>query len=64
MVMVRVKQDESINSALNRFKRKYAKAGIHQEIKKHLRYEKPSKRRRRKIQDLKRKKERLRGRRR
>jgi small subunit ribosomal protein S21 len=54
MVEVRVKKDESINRALKRFKRKCDKAGIKKEIKKNLRYEKPSTRRRRQRQNLKR----------
>ncbi|MFQ6042819.1 MAG: 30S ribosomal protein S21 [Candidatus Poribacteria bacterium] len=56
MVEVRVNQDESLNRALNRFKRQCEKAGIQKEIKKHLRYQKPSERRHRKRRDLKRKK--------
>jgi small subunit ribosomal protein S21 len=45
---VEVGQDESIESALKRFKKKIQKAGILSEIKRRERYEKPSVRKRRK----------------
>jgi len=45
---IQVGQDESIESALKRFKKKIQKAGILSEIKRRERYEKPSVKRRRK----------------
>jgi len=45
---IHVGQDESIESALKRFKKKIQKAGILSEIKRRERYEKPSVKRRRK----------------
>ena len=42
MSSVIVKENESIDSALRRFKRNCAKAGIQQEIRKREHYEKPS----------------------
>ena len=48
MSNVIVKEGESIDSALRRFKRNCAKAGIQQEIRKREHYEKPSVRRKKK----------------
>jgi len=45
---IRVKENETIDSALRRFKRSCAKAGIQQEIRKREHYEKPSVRRKKK----------------
>lgn len=45
---VRVGENESIESALKRFKKKIQKAGILSEIKRRERYEKPSVRRKKK----------------
>ena len=45
MSKVIVNQNESLDSALRRFKRNCAKAGIIQEIRKREHYEKPSVRR-------------------
>ena len=42
MPEVRVRENESIESALKRFKKKIQKAGILSEIKRRERYEKPS----------------------
>ena len=42
MAEVIVKENESLDSALRRFKRSCAKAGIQQEIRKREHYEKPS----------------------
>ena len=42
MAEVKVGENESIESALRRFKKKIQKAGILSEIKKRERYEKPS----------------------
>lgn len=43
-----VRENESLDSALRRFKRSCAKAGIQQEIRKREHYEKPSVRRKKK----------------
>ena len=48
MANVIVKEGESLDSALRRFKRSCAKAGIQQEIRKREHYEKPSVRRKKK----------------
>ena len=42
MSSIIVKENESLDSALRRFKRSCAKAGIQQEIRKREHYEKPS----------------------
>ena len=42
MPEVRVRENENIESALKRFKKKIQKAGILSEIKRRERYEKPS----------------------
>ncbi len=48
MSSVTVKENESLDSALRRFKRNCAKAGIQQEIRKREHYEKPSVKRKKK----------------
>ena len=48
MATVIVKEGESLDNALRRFKRQCAKAGIQQEIRKREHYEKPSVRRKKK----------------
>lgn len=48
MPEVRVGDNESIESALKRFKKKIQKAGVLSEIKRRERYEKPSVKRKRK----------------
>ena len=48
MPEVRVRDDESFESALRRFKRACEKAGILTEIRKHQQFEKPSERKKRK----------------
>ena len=48
MSSVIVKENENIASALRRFKRHCAKAGIQQEIRKREHYEKPSVKRKKK----------------
>ncbi len=48
MAEVRVGDNENIESALRRFKKKIQKAGILSEIKRRERYEKPSVKRKRK----------------
>ena len=48
MSSVIVKENETLDSALRRFKRNCAKAGIQQEIRKREHYEKPSLKRKKK----------------
>ena len=48
MPEVRVRENEPIESALKRFKKKIQKAGILSEIKRRERYEKPSVKRKKK----------------
>ena len=48
MPLVHVREDESFEGALRRFKRKCEKSGILTEIKKRQHYEKPSVRKKRK----------------
>jgi small subunit ribosomal protein S21 len=48
MSEVKVKENESIESALRRFKRKTAMAGVMSEIRKREHYEKPSVKRKKK----------------
>lgn len=48
MPEIRVGENESIESALKRFKKKIQKAGILSEIKRRERYEKPSVKKKRK----------------
>uniref|UniRef100_B8HKC5 Small ribosomal subunit protein bS21 n=1 Tax=Cyanothece sp. (strain PCC 7425 / ATCC 29141) TaxID=395961 RepID=B8HKC5_CYAP4 len=50
MSEVRLGDNESIESALRRFKKKILKAGILSEVKRRERYEKPSLRRKRKAE--------------
>ena len=49
MSNVIVKENETLDSALRRFKRNCAKAGIQQEIRKREHYEKPSVRRKKNL---------------
>jgi small subunit ribosomal protein S21 len=49
---VRLGENESIDSALRRFKKKIQKAGILSEVKRRERYEKPSLRRKRKAETV------------
>ncbi len=49
MLIVKVKEGESIDKALKRFKRKFEKAGILREIRERQAYKKPSERRREQI---------------
>ncbi|MGQ9629740.1 MAG: 30S ribosomal protein S21 [bacterium] len=58
MVQIRVQQDESLNDALRRFKKECDKSGILSEIKKRKYYEKPSEARRRRLNKVKRKRNR------
>ena len=48
MPVVKVREDESLENALRRFKRKCEKSGVLTELKKRQHYEKPSVRRKRK----------------
>ena len=48
MPLVTVKEDESFENALRRFKRKCEKSGLLSEVKKRQHYEKPSEKRKRK----------------
>jgi small subunit ribosomal protein S21 len=48
MPLIKVREDESLEYALKRFKRKCEKSGILSEIKKRQHYEKPSVRKKRK----------------
>ena len=54
MTGVRVRDDESFERALKRFKKTCEKAGILSDIKKHQHFEKPSDRRKRKLNQAKR----------
>ena len=49
MPAVRVKEGESFESALRRFKKKCEKAGILSDLRKHRHFEKPSEKRKRKM---------------
>lgn len=51
MSEVTVRENESLDSALRRFKRNCAKAGIMQEIRKREHYEKPSVKRKKKSEE-------------
>ncbi|MCL2033596.1 MAG: 30S ribosomal protein S21 [Oscillospiraceae bacterium] len=48
MSEIRIKDNESLDSALRRFKRATAKAGVLQEVRKREHYEKPSVKRKKK----------------
>ena len=50
MSEVRVKENESLESALRRFKRQCARAGVNQEVRKREHYEKPSVKRKKKAE--------------
>ena len=50
MAEIRVGENESLESALRRFKRKCARAGVLAEIRKREHYEKPSVRRKKKAE--------------
>ncbi len=45
---IRLKENESIESALRRFKREFSKSGVMAEVRKREHYEKPSVRRKKK----------------
>ncbi|MBE3596626.1 MAG: 30S ribosomal protein S21 [Hydrogenibacillus sp.] len=48
MPEIRIRENESLDSALRRFKRDLAKSGVLQELKKRKHYEKPGVKRRKK----------------
>ena len=50
MSEVRIRENESLESALRRFKRKTARDGIHAESRKREHYEKPSVKRKKKAE--------------
>lgn len=56
MAEVRVGKNETLDSALRRFKRTCQKAGVLADARKHERYEKPSVRRKKKAQAARRRK--------
>jgi len=47
LAIVEVRENESLDSALRRFKRQLQQTGVLEEARRHERYEKPSDRRRR-----------------
>lgn len=58
MAEIRVKDNESLDSALRRFKRSCAKSGIISEVRKREHYEKPSVRRKKKSEAARKRKKR------
>lgn len=48
MSEIRIKDNETLDSALRRFKRQCAKSGVFQEVRKREHYEKPSVKRKKK----------------
>jgi small subunit ribosomal protein S21 len=62
MPEVYISEDESFDRALRRFKKKCEKAGILSDLRKHRHYEKPSERRKRKMNAARRKQRRPRSR--
>lgn len=54
-----VRDEESFEKALKRFKKACEKAGVISEMKKHQHYEKPSEKRKRKVNSAKRKRMKL-----
>jgi small subunit ribosomal protein S21 len=59
LTLVRVSSDESFEKALRRFKKSCEKNGILADIRRHEHFEKPSERRKRKLNAAKRKVRRL-----
>ncbi len=49
MIIVNVKENESIDKALKRFKKKFEKTGVLKELRSRTSYEKPSVRRRNEV---------------
>ncbi|HOC09116.1 MAG: 30S ribosomal protein S21 [Clostridiales bacterium] len=60
MSEVKVRENESLESALKRFKRECAKSGVLAEVRKREHYEKPSVRRKKKSEAARRRKSRSR----
>ncbi|NMB40987.1 MAG: 30S ribosomal protein S21 [Firmicutes bacterium] len=58
MSKIRVGKNESLDSALRRFKRQCARTGIFSEVRRRKHYEKPSVRRKRKAEAARKKKRR------
>ncbi|HPY98494.1 MAG: 30S ribosomal protein S21 [Firmicutes bacterium ADurb.Bin099] len=58
MAEVRLKENETLESALKRFKRQCAKAGILAEVRKREHYEKPSVKRKKKSEAARKRKKR------
>ena len=56
MSEVRIKDNESLDAALKRFKRNCAKAGVLSELRKREHYESPSVKRRKKSEEARKKK--------
>jgi len=59
MAEVKVGKNESLDSAIKRFKRSCQRAGIMQEMRKHEHYDKPSVRRKKKAEAARKKRKRL-----
>ena len=59
MAEIRVKDNESLDSALRRFKRQCARAGVLNEVRKREHYEKPSVKRKKKSEAAKKNKNRF-----
>ncbi len=59
MSEVKVGKNESLDSALKRFKRSCQKAGIMQEVRKHEHYDKPSVKKKKKAEAARKKKKKL-----
>jgi len=55
MPEVRVHEDESFENALRRFKKKCEKAGVLSDVRRHQHFEKPSEKRKRKLNAARRK---------
>lgn len=53
MLIVKVKENESIDRALRRYKKKVQRTGLIQEVRSNMYFEKPSKRRRNTIEKAK-----------
>ncbi|SKC79617.1 30S ribosomal protein S21 [Maledivibacter halophilus] len=58
MSKVKVRDNESLDQALRRFKRECSKSGVMSEVKKRRHYEKPSVKRKKKAEAARRKKKR------
>ena len=58
MAEIRVKDNESLDSALRRFKRQCARAGVLNEVRKREHYEKPSVKRKKKSEAARKRKSR------